>query len=203
MTTPRDLFLVTVYDAAARPVEQGDLSLALAGAELADLIDAGAVTLDGDLVVPAPQGETGDRLLDEAAAALKREAPYESVEDWLWRRGRGLGAAYLDALEADGTVVARQPRRRWLPLPTGRTEPSDSPERAGAHERWTSGEPVLAALAAAVGVRDEAAKDLAGVAPDATVTVVAAVNDAVTELAAVRQRREIEDAAFDNVWRGL
>ncbi|MFD5542523.1 GPP34 family phosphoprotein, partial [Streptomyces sp. NPDC127079] len=26
---------------------------------------------------------------------------------------------------------------------------------------------------------------------------------AVTELAAVRQRREIEDAAFDNVWRGL
>ncbi|MFF4119960.1 GOLPH3/VPS74 family protein [Streptomyces sp. NPDC001714] len=201
MTTPRDLFLVTVYDAAARPVEQGDLSLALAGAELVDLIDAGAVTLDGEFIVPAAAGGTGDRLLDAAVAALRRETPYESVEDWLWRRGRGLGAAYLDALEADGTVA--QQRRRWLPLPTGRTEPADSPERGRAHERWASGEPVLAALAAAVGIRDEAAKDLASAVSDAIVTVVAAVDDAVTELAAVRQRREIEDAAFDNVWRGL
>ncbi|WP_217548487.1 GPP34 family phosphoprotein [Streptomyces sp. GbtcB6] len=201
MTTPRDLFLVTVYDAAARPVEQGDLSLALAGAELVDLVDAGAAALDGELIVPATAGGTGDRLLDDAVAALRRETPYESVEDWLWRRGRGLGAVYLDALEADGTV-ARQ-RRRWLPLPTGRTEPADSPERVRAHERWASGEPVLAALAAAVGIQNEAAKDLTGAAPEATVTVVAAVNDAVTELAAVRQRREIEDAAFDNVWRGL
>jgi hypothetical protein len=201
MTTPRDLFIVTVYDAAARPVEQGDLSLALAGAELVDLVDAGAVTLDDELIVPAPEGGSDDRLLDEAVAALNRQTPYESVEDWLWRRGRGLSAAYLAVLESDGTV-ARQ-RRRWLPLPTERTELADSPERARAHERWTSGEPVLAALAAAVGIQDEAPKDLAGVASDAAVTVVAAVNDAVTELAAVRQRREIEDAAFDNVWRGL
>lgn len=33
-------------------------------------------------------------------------------------------------------------------------------------------------------------------------TVLAAVDEAVTELAGVRQRRSIEDAAFDNVWRG-
>ncbi|MEU1165458.1 GPP34 family phosphoprotein [Streptomyces sp. NPDC005921] len=201
MTTPRDLFIVAVYDAAGRPVEQGDLSLALAGAELVDLAGTGAVTLDGDLIVPASRGEAGDRLLDEAVAALKRETPHESVEDWLWRRGRGLAAAYLTELETAGTV-ARE-RRRWLPLPTERTTLADSPERARAHERWTSGEPVLAALAAAVGIQDEAAKDLASAASDATVTVVAAVSDAVTELAAVRQRREIEDAAFDNVWRGL
>ncbi|MFJ9565844.1 GPP34 family phosphoprotein [Streptomyces fuscichromogenes] len=201
MTTPRDLFLVTVYDAAGRPVEQGDLSLALAGAELVDLVDAGAATLDGDLIVPGTAGGAGDRLLDEAMTALRRETPYESVEDWLWRRGRGLGAVYLDALETDGTVT--QQRRRWLSLPTGRTEPADSPERVRAHERWATGEPVLAALAATVGIQDESAKDLTGTAPEATVTVVAAVGDAVTELAAVRQRREIEDAAFDNVWRGL
>ena len=201
MTTPRDLFIVAVYDAAGRPVEQGDLSLALAGAELVDLAGTGAVTLDGDLIVPASRGEAGDRLLDEAVAALKREAPYESVEDWLWRRGRGLAAAYLTELETEGTV-ARE-RRRWLPLPTERTMLADTPERARAPERWASGEPVLAALAAAVGIQDEAAKDLASAASDATVTVVAAVSDAVTELAAVRQRREIEDAAFDNVWRGL
>ncbi len=33
--------------------------------------------------------------------------------------------------------------------------------------------------------------------------MLAAVNDAVVELAAIRQRRSIEDAAFDNIWRGL
>ncbi|MYX63583.1 GPP34 family phosphoprotein, partial [Streptomyces sp. SID8382] len=33
------------------------------------------------------------------------------------------------------------------------------------------------------------------------VTVLAAVNDAVMELEAERQRRAIEEAAFDNVWR--
>ncbi|MEU5247025.1 GPP34 family phosphoprotein, partial [Streptomyces asoensis] len=36
---------------------------------------------------------------------------------------------------------------------------------------------------------------------DAVGTVLAAVGDAVTELEAVRQRRSIEDAAFDNIWR--
>ena len=33
-------------------------------------------------------------------------------------------------------------------------------------------------------------------------TVLATVGDAVMELDAVRQRRDIEQAAFDNVWRG-
>ncbi|WP_372346668.1 hypothetical protein [Streptomyces sp. KL116D] len=38
---------------------------------------------------------------------------------------------------------------------------------------------------------------------DATVTVLAAVGNAVMELEAVRQRRSVENAAFDNVWRGF
>jgi hypothetical protein len=40
------------------------------------------------------------------------------------------------------------------------------------------------------------------VADEAVVTVLAAVGDAVMELEAVRQRKAIEDAAFDNIWRG-
>ncbi|MFE4552342.1 GPP34 family phosphoprotein, partial [Streptomyces sp. NPDC056785] len=32
-------------------------------------------------------------------------------------------------------------------------------------------------------------------------TVLDAVHDAETELEAVRQRRSIENAAFDNIWR--
>ncbi|MEV1085907.1 GPP34 family phosphoprotein [Streptomyces sp. NPDC050211] len=202
MTTARDLLIVTLDSAADRPAEQGDVSLALAGAELLDLADAGAVTLDGDHIVPGPQHDLDDRLLNEAVSALVRQAPYESVEEWLWRRGRGLHAAYLAALEADGDVT--RPRRRWSPLRSERTAAAvpDSPARSHAAERLASGEPVLAGLAAAVGTRDEPSEDLSDLTDDAVITVLAAVSDAVTELAAVRQRRSIEDAAFDNIWRG-
>lgn len=50
----------------------------------------------------------------------------------------------------------------------------------------------------AAGIGDEPAGELA----DDAATVLAAVGDAVMELEAVRQRKVIEDAAFDNVWRG-
>ncbi|MFI6053145.1 GPP34 family phosphoprotein [Streptomyces violascens] len=201
MTTARDLLLVSMDGTAAhRTVEQGDLSLALAGAELLDLAEDGTLTLDGDRIVPGLPRELDDRQLTEAAAALARQTPYESVEDWLWRRGRGLYATYLGALEKEGGVTRQH--RRWIPLRTGRTEVADSPELRRAVERWASGEPVLTGLAAAARLRDEPPEEFADRTGDAVVTVLAAVDDAVTELAAVRQRRSIEDAAFDNVWRG-
>ncbi|MEU9290406.1 GPP34 family phosphoprotein [Streptomyces sp. NPDC048275] len=200
MTTSQDLLITALDVASSRPVENGDLSLALAGAELVDLIDAQALVLDDDHIVPGPQWTTGDRLLDEASSSLTRQAPYESVEEWLWRRGRGLAAAYLAVLEAEGQVTRR--RHRWIPLRSGRTALADSSARRHAADRWMSGEPVLAGLAAALGIQHEPAEEAAGLTDDAVVTVVAAVNNAVTELEAVRQRRHIEDAAFDNIWRG-
>lgn len=200
VTTARDLLLVSMDGPADRPAEQGDLSLALAGAELLDLADAGVVDLDGGRVVPGPPRDLGEPRLTEAASALARQAPYESVEDWLWRRGRGLYAAYLATLEAEGSVIREH--HRWIPGRTGRTRVADSPDRRRAMERWASGEPVLAGLAAAARLYDEPPEDLADRTGDAVLTVLSAVDDAVTELAAVRQRRSIEDAAFDNVWRG-
>ncbi|WP_155056770.1 GOLPH3/VPS74 family protein [Streptomyces blattellae] len=201
MTTARDLLIVTLDSTAAdRPAEQGDVSLALAGAELLDLADAQAITLDDEHIVPGPQHDLGDRLLNEAVSALVRRAPYESVEEWLWRRGRGLHGAYLAALEAEGDII--RPRRRWSAVRSDGTAVLDSPARSRAAERWASGEPVLVALADAVGIRDEPSEDLAELTDEAVITVLAAVSDAVTELAAVRQRRSIEDAAFDNIWRG-
>jgi hypothetical protein len=200
MTTPRDLLIVALDVVPSRPLEPGDLSLALAGAELIDLIDAEAVTLDGDRIVPSGPWTPVDRLLDEAASALVRETPYESVEDWLWRRGHGLSSAYLAVLESDGHV-ARQ-RGRWIPVRTARTALVDSPARRHAADRWTSGEPVLAVLAAAVGIHDKPTEDTEDLAGEAVITVLATVSDAVMELEAVRQRRAIEDAAFDNIWRG-
>ncbi|MEV6649866.1 GPP34 family phosphoprotein [Streptomyces sp. NPDC051219] len=200
MSTPRDLLTVAMDMAPTRPVEPGNLSLALAGAEVIDLLSAQAVRLDGDRIVPSDRPATADRLLDEAASSLARQAPYESVGEWLWRRGRGLSAAYAAALEEEGQFTRQ--RRRWIPFRSSRMVLVDSPARRLAANRWTSDEPVLAALAAAVGIRDKRTGDLPGVADDAVATVLAAVNDALRDLEAERQRRDIEKAAFDNIWRG-
>ncbi|WFB09984.1 GPP34 family phosphoprotein [Streptomyces sp. LX-29] len=205
MTTPRDLMITAMDVAPGRAVGRGELSLALAGAELIDLLAAGAVSLDGDRILPGHRTTIADRLLDQAAASLDREAPYESVDDWLWRRGRDLASAYLSVLEAEGVLTRR---RRWMPLRSGEPVLVESGDRRAAGDRWAWKEPVLVLLATAAGIRDEET----GVAPgvvetpdvvdDTVAAVLAAVHDAVTELEAERQRRAIEQAAFDNVWRG-
>ncbi|NUS03695.1 MAG: GPP34 family phosphoprotein [Nonomuraea sp.] len=200
MNTARDLAIVALDSAPSRQVQQGELSLALAGAEVLDLIEALALALDGDRILPSAPSSTGHRLLDEAAASLVRQEPYESVEEWLWRRGRGLSSAYVHDLERVGLTA--RPRERRIPLRAGRPELVDSPARRQAEERWASGEPVLAALAAAAGIHEEQAADQDELPAEAATTVLAAVGDAVMELEAVRQRKAIEDAAFDNVWRG-
>ncbi|MFS4095109.1 GOLPH3/VPS74 family protein [Streptomyces sp. AF1A] len=197
MTTPQDLFLVSLDVPAEYPVEQGDLSLALAGAELVDLLGVRALTLDGDRIVPAPTLTTGDRMLDEAGAALLRKEPYESVDDWLWRRGEGLAAAYRDALDAEGQLSGKRHRR---PHRGDRAAAADTPARRHAADRWWSREPVLAGLAATLGIRGERPPE-EEVGDETVVTVLVAVGDAVTELDAVRERRRIENAAFDNIWR--
>ncbi|MGW1893445.1 GOLPH3/VPS74 family protein [Streptomyces sp. NPDC002004] len=200
MTTARDLFIVALDMESSRPVERGNLALALAGAEMADLLEARAVTLDGDRIVPGYRPTLADRVLDEAADALLREPPYETVGDWLWRRGRDLTATYAAALEAEGQL-ARERRHGFL-SGAGQAVLVDSPARREAAERWTAGEPVLGLLAEAVGVRGNRTPDAPEVADDAVATVLAAVDEAVVELDSVRQRKAIEDAAFENIWRG-
>ncbi|MFE1462125.1 GPP34 family phosphoprotein [Streptomyces nigra] len=209
MNTARDLAIVALDLAQDQRVEQGELSLALAAAEVFDLLDAGALTLAEDRITPNAQAPTGDRLLDEAATALVRREPYESVEDWLWRRGRGLSAAYVADLEQAGT----RPRGPRFSLRAAPAAPVDAAARQRAEERWTSHEPLLTALGAAAGVgldEKDDTEDTDGtqdgseaLTDDTAATVLAALGNAVMELEAVRQRRAIEDAAFDNVWRGF
>ncbi len=200
MTTAKDLFTVALEPQPERSVGQGDLSLSLAGAELIDLLRARAVDLDGDSIVPGPQPDLDDRLLGAAASALVRQVPYEHVEDWLWRRGRDLAAAYQAAFEEDGLLT--RTRRGRLNLGAERMELVDTPARRLAHSRWEEDEPVLGALAAAIGIRrGEDPQNDADPDGEAVTTVLAAVNDAVMELEAVRQRRSVENAAFANVWR--
>ncbi|MDJ1137459.1 GOLPH3/VPS74 family protein [Streptomyces iconiensis] len=196
MTTARDLFIIAMDP--QQSVGQGDLSLALAGAELLDLIGAGAVAVDGDRIVPGGALVPDDRLMGEAAAGLTRQAPYERIEDWLWRRGRDLSAAYQAALEEDGELTRKRSGR--LPFGPERLEPADTAHRR-ATDRWKE-EPVLAALASVVGIDGERPEEEPGLEDEVVTTVVAVVQDAVMELEAVRQRRSIEKAAFANVWRG-
>ncbi|WP_031085492.1 GOLPH3/VPS74 family protein [Streptomyces sp. NRRL WC-3549] len=200
MTTAKDLFIVSMEQRPEQTVGQGDLSLALAGAELIDLIGTGAVAVDDDRIVPGGAAAPEDRLLEEAAERLTRQPPYERIEDWLWRRGRDLSAAYQAALEEAGELT----RKRSGPLSFGsaRVEPVDTPSHRRASDRWEEKEPVLVALTAAVGIDDGRPDDEPGFDDEAVTAVVASVHDAVMELEAVRQRRTIENAAFANVWRG-
>lgn len=186
---------------SSRPVERGDLSLALAGAELIDLLRGAAVRLDGDRLVPEPAPPMDDRLLEEAASSFT--GADESVNDWLWTRGRGLAAAYLAAFEAEGQLTAQR-TRRWGLLRTSRKVLVDSLARQRAANRWAADEPVLAALAAVVGIRDRRAGDYPDVADENASTVLTAVTAAVGELADERQRRDrkLDDAAVTNYRRG-
>ncbi|MGW2275190.1 GOLPH3/VPS74 family protein, partial [Streptomyces yangpuensis] len=191
MSTAKDLFIIAMEQEPDRPVGQGDLSLALAGAELIDLLGAQAAALDGDRIVPGAETEPHDPLLAGAAATLTRQVPYERVEDWLWRRGRDLSATYQAALEEAGQLT--RGRRGLLPFGNDRLEPADTPVRRRAHGRWEEGEPVLAALGSAVGIGGAAGDgdadvDAGGDAGDGTgpglpdeavTTVLAVVNDAV------------------------
>jgi len=199
MSTARDLALVAADPQDRTVVEQGDLSLALAGAELIDLLDAEALTLDGTLLVPAGPAPAGDPLLSEAAQWLADGGPGETVDDGLWRRGRDLAGRYRTVLEEEGLVEPE--RRSRNPLRRQRTAPADPTAARAAGERRSSGEPVLGALAAAVGLTGQGGEASDGLDDEQT-TVLAAVLQAVTELAGERQRRTIEAAAFDNIWRG-
>lgn len=216
MTTARDLMITAIAAEPEHPVPHGELSLALAGAELLDLLADETAVLDGDRIVPRLRVPNADPLLDQAAAALVDSPPYESVEDWLWRRGRDLASAYLAAFDKEGRITRERHR---MPFRSGNVTLADTPERRAAAARRAAGEPVLAGLAAAAGVRDAGAVgdrlgaaapvDVAepvenGVVPrDPVEIVLAAVGDAATELKAVRQRRDIEQAAYDNIWRGV
>ncbi|MEU8793656.1 GPP34 family phosphoprotein [Streptomyces sp. NPDC048643] len=198
MTTPRDLLIVTLDIAGQRPIESGELSLALAGAELIDLLQSPTIRLDGGRIVPGHLPGPADHLLEVAAAALVMEEPHESVSDWLWRRGKSLAGTYVAVLESEG-VIAREGRTRFQ---EGWRVVVESPSRRKAADRWASSEPVLVTLADFLGIHSKDDRGVGGVSNYAVQTVLAAVADALVELDWERQRRAIEQVGFDNIWRG-
>ncbi|SHM20630.1 GPP34 family phosphoprotein [Actinacidiphila paucisporea] len=202
MTTARDLLFVAMDMPSARSLERGDLSLALAGAELIDLLGLGLAALDGDFVLPTGRQDAGDPQLDLAAAALAPAADGETVEDWLWRRGRGLSDTYLAALEADG-LLGREERRRFLVLRTSRMVLADSPGRRRAAHRWAADDPTLLALASTIGISGP--PPVPEPRPGPVAHVLTGVRHAVEELAAERRRRarRLDEARQTYVRRGF
>ncbi|MFF4887740.1 GPP34 family phosphoprotein [Streptomyces nigra] len=200
MTTALGLSALAASPGIDAPPELGDLSLSLAGAELVDLVDLQAVLLNDGRLLPAASPRIQDDLLLEAASTIIRDAPYETVEQWLWRRGRDLAARYRRALEAtvSGTPAhsSRRSFRRSRPLPV--VPPAVDP----ALGRMTDGRPVVVALAAAARIVEAADETLGELDPDEA-AVVGAVHQAVTRLAAERQRRSIERVGFDDIARGF
>ncbi|MFD7694145.1 hypothetical protein [Streptomyces sp. NPDC059805] len=90
MSTARALALIALGLPAERAVEPGDLSLVLAGAEAADLLADGRLSLDGDGMMPGDGTASDERLLDEAFASLVRHPPRESSTG-CGAAARGLG----------------------------------------------------------------------------------------------------------------
>ena len=154
------------------------------------LQDRGLDTVDANLRL----GFADDERDYAHAAAILRKLGIEDVRLLTTNPNK------VAALEAEGLVTQQPLRRR--PFQTARTVLVDSPAHREATKRWTADDAVLAALAAAVGIHSDRTADGPSIADDAVATVLAAVDAAVMELGLARQRRDIEDAAFDNIWRG-
>lgn len=197
MTTARDLMIIALDVEASPAVHGGDLSLALAGAELIDLLQSPTIRLDGGRIVPGYLSVPADRLLEEARAALVMEEPHELVSDWLWRRGERLAVKYASGLEGEG-LIANQRGRFFR---SSKIVVVESPSRRQAAARWAAAEPVLLTLASAIGIPNDLNAGDDAVTDYAVTTVLAAVGDAVLELAVERQRTTIEQQAFGNTWR--
>ncbi|WP_328863230.1 GPP34 family phosphoprotein [Streptomyces sp. NBC_00306] len=198
MTTPKNLLMITIEVAPGHPVHPADLSLSLAGAQLVDLLEAGAIGLDKRHVVPGWQPVPPDRFLWEAATSLELTRPYQLVSDWLSSREDTLAAAYTAALEADGLAIRQRPRKH--PFRRRELVLVDSPARREAVERWSASEPVLATLAGFIGIRREGQQGSPREVRGPVATILSAVQGAHVELEAERTERIITQAKLYEVW---
>ncbi len=80
-------------------------------------------------------------LLSEAAQWLADGGPGETVDDWLWRRGRDLAGRYRTVLEEEGLVEPERRSRNPLRRQRRAARPDGGP---GGGERRSSGEPCSA-----------------------------------------------------------
>ncbi|WP_406387413.1 GPP34 family phosphoprotein [Streptomyces sp. NBC_00887] len=190
--------MVTMDVPTSTPVDQEDLSLVLAAAELIDLLKVRVVGLESRHIVPGPHGVPAEHFLEQAAATLQLTEPYELIGDWLWRRDRALARSYTEALETDKLAAWQRPaghrfRRREFTL-------IDSPARREAAERWAAADHVLVALAEAVGIKRDDRPSSANVVDSSVATVLSALGGTLVRLKSAQREEHHRQGKFDDGW---
>jgi len=133
-----ELYLIAHHELTGRPhLAPRAVGLGLAGALLAELLLAGAITVPAGAVLAAAPGQAGDQLTAAVAAQIAAEQTHP-VADWLAFLGR----------TAPGDVAARLARAGYL---------APAPRRSWRTARWV---PVDADCAFAPVARLNAALDL-------------------------------------------
>ncbi len=154
-----DLWLIAHHELTGRPhLAPRAVGLGLAGALLAELVLAHAITVETGTVTSVWPGQAGDPLTAAVAGQIVSENPQRPVADWLAflaRTAPGDVAARL----AQAGYLAPAPRRpwragRWAPVdpdcafaPVARLNAALNPARPGDAQAIT-----LAGLAAACGL---------------------------------------------------
>jgi hypothetical protein len=117
-----ELYLIGHHEVTGRVhLSPRAVGLGLAGALLAELVLAGAVTVEAGTVMPAGPGRADDALTAAVAGQIAGETPHRPVADWL---------AFL-ARSASGDVAARLASAGYLaparrrPWQAARWQPTD------------------------------------------------------------------------------
>lgn len=117
-----ELYLIGHHEVTGRVhLSPRAAGLGLAGSLLAELVLAGAVTVEAGTVMPAGPGQADDALTAAVEGQIAGETPHRPVADWLAFLAR-TAVADVAARLASAGYLAPAPRRPWQ---TPRWQPTD------------------------------------------------------------------------------
>lgn len=117
-----ELYLIGHHEVTGRVhLSPRAVGLGLAGALMAELVLAGAVTVEAGTVMPAGQGQPDDQLAAAVAGQIAGETPYRPMADWLAFLARTAPGDVAARLASAG-YLAPAPRRPWQ---AARWQPTD------------------------------------------------------------------------------
>ncbi|MGA8461731.1 MAG: GPP34 family phosphoprotein [Streptosporangiaceae bacterium] len=117
-----ELYLIGHHEVTGRVhLSPRAVGLGLAGALMAELVLAGAVTVEAGTVMPAGQGQPDDQLTSAVAGQIAGETPYRPMADWLAFLARTAPGDVAARLASAGYLAAAR-RRPWQ---AARWQPTD------------------------------------------------------------------------------
>lgn len=195
-----ELYLIGHHEVTGRVhLSPRAAGLGLAGALLAELVLAGAITVDAGTVMPAGPGQADDELTAAVAAQIAGETPHRPVADWLAFLARTAPGDVAARLASAGYLAParRRPRQaaRFVPAdpdcafaPIARIKAALHPGRPGDAQAIA-----LAGLAAACGLGPRLALYLPAGARTRTDALVSLLTPELREV--ITQTQAAVDAA--------